>query len=67
MTPVGERSARRRRRRRAGAVRWAAWIAAGLVVFGAGVALGEALHDNPRPGGTIIRIRTLPPGTIRKP
>jgi hypothetical protein len=34
----------------------------GLVVVGAvGVALGEALHDNPRPGGTQSYVRTLNP------
>lgn len=26
-----------------------------------GIAVGEALHDNPRPGGTQTRIRTLRP------
>jgi hypothetical protein len=30
-------------------------------LFGAGVAVGEALHDNPRPGGTITRVRTQKP------
>ena len=42
------------------------WLAlagiAGLVAVGAaGVALGEALHDNPRPGGTQSYVRTLKP------
>jgi hypothetical protein len=32
-----------------------------VCVFGAGVALGEALHDNPRPGGTTTTQRTLRP------
>lgn len=32
-----------------------------LVVFAVGVAVGEALHDNPRPGGEQVRIRTLLP------
>jgi hypothetical protein len=30
-------------------------------VFAAGVALGEALHDNPKPGGTRTGVRTLKP------
>jgi len=30
-------------------------------VFAAGVALGEALHDNPKPGGTRTSERTLRP------
>jgi hypothetical protein len=32
-----------------------------IVVFGVGVSLGEALHDNPRPGGTQTIVRTLKP------
>jgi hypothetical protein len=32
-----------------------------LVAFGIGVALGQALHDNPRPGGTQTIILTLKP------
>jgi hypothetical protein len=32
-----------------------------LAVFGLGVALGEALHDNPKPGGTQTLVRTLNP------
>ena len=37
-------------------------VAAGaIVVFALGVALGEALHDNPRPGGTQTLVRTLRP------
>jgi len=34
---------------------------AGVVLFGVGVALGEALHDNPPPGGTRTFVRTLHP------
>ena len=45
---------------------------AALVVFGLGVALGQALHDNPKPGGTISLERTLtiptgPPGATVTP
>ena len=29
--------------------------------FAVGIALGEALHDNPRPGGTRTFVRTLHP------
>jgi hypothetical protein len=32
-----------------------------LVVFAVGVAVGEALHDNPKPGITVTTIRTLRP------
>jgi hypothetical protein len=34
-----------------------------LVAFGVGVALGQALHDNPRPGGVQTSFTTLPPLT----
>jgi hypothetical protein len=39
-------------------------VVAGLVLFGVGVAVGEALHDNPRPGGTQTRVRTLTPTAL---
>jgi cell division protein FtsN len=35
-------------------------LAAGLL-FAVGVALGQALHDNPQPGETQTRVRTLKP------
>ena len=58
MTGAQLSSSRRPRRR--------PWLAlavlAALVVVGAaGVALGEALHDNPQPGGTQSLVRTLQP------
>jgi hypothetical protein len=67
-----ERDARRRRRRRGELRRWALRVAVLLVVFGLGIALGQALHDNPKPGGTISVERTLsvpnvPPGSTAKP
>jgi len=37
-----------------------------VVVFAAGVALGQALHDNPRPGGVQTSFRTLPPLTATR-
>jgi hypothetical protein len=37
-------------------------VAAGVVlVFLVGIAVGEALHDNPRPGGDQTLVRTLNP------
>jgi hypothetical protein len=37
-------------------------LAAGvLVVFALGIGLGQALNDNPEPGGTQTLIRTLEP------
>jgi hypothetical protein len=39
-----------------------ALVAAGLVVaFVLGIALGEALHDRPKPGGSQTIVRTLTP------
>jgi hypothetical protein len=32
-----------------------------VVVFAVGIAVGEALHDNPKPGGTQTLVRTLKP------
>ena len=55
-TPASTGRSRTRRRR----VR-AVPVAAALVAFVAGVALGEALHDNPAPGGTQTLVRTLKP------
>ena len=34
------------------------------LVFALGVALGEALHDNPKPGGKRMFVRTLQPSTL---
>jgi len=37
-----------------------------VVVFAVGVALGQALRDNPRPGGVQTSFRTLPPLTATR-
>jgi anti-sigma factor RsiW len=58
-SPVERRPRPARRSRRP--VYWLAGIAAAAVVFGAGVALGEALHDNPTPGITQTSVRTIHP------
>jgi hypothetical protein len=52
---------RRPRRRRSNRPRWLLAAAAALILFGLGVALGEALHDNPKPGITQTTVRTLHP------
>ena len=54
---------RRRARRRRRGVPWRALIslAALLCALAVGIALGEALHDNPKPGGTTTTQRTLSP------
>ena len=58
LTPV-EREQRRRRRRRQELVRWGIRIGVALILFLLGVALGQALHDNPTPGSTITLQRTV--------
>jgi len=37
-----------------------------VVAFAVGVALGQALHDNPRPGGVQTSFTTLPPLTATR-
>jgi hypothetical protein len=59
---TAERSGRRRRRPGRGpAVRWLAGLILVAVVFAVGVALGEALHDNPKPGITVTSVSTVRP------
>ena len=64
LSPV-EREERRRRRRRHELIRWGIRIGLALLLFLLGVALGQALHDNPKPGTTVTFERTLsiPTGT----
>jgi len=40
-------------------IRWLLAIVLVAAVFAVGVAVGEALHDNPKPGITITTVRTL--------
>ena len=63
MTLDREALERRRARRQRRGLPWRPVLALLLLVgaFGVGVALGEALHDNPRPGGTTTTQRTLKP------
>jgi len=56
VTPARRRPPRRRRGR---LFRWVALLLALAVAFLVGIGLGEALHDNPKPGGTQTLIRTL--------
>ncbi|HEY1369880.1 MAG TPA: hypothetical protein VGF23_22325 [Gaiellaceae bacterium] len=68
MTVVREqRRPRRRRSRRTAAARWLLGLIVIGAVFALGIALGAALHDNPRPGGTVTGERTLRPGQLSRP
>jgi hypothetical protein len=49
----------RRPSRRGRFFRWVAILLAIAAAFIAGIGLGEALHDNPKPGGTQTIVRTL--------
>jgi hypothetical protein len=51
----------RRTRRRRPLLRLLIGLAVIAVVFALGLALGEALHDNPSGGGTQTLVRTLKP------
>jgi sorbitol-specific phosphotransferase system component IIC len=50
-----------RRRRRNAVLRWLLVVVVAAVIFAAGVALGEALHDNPKPGITVTTVTTIRP------
>ena len=58
LTPV-ERNERRRLRRRQEVIRWSIRVLLVVLVFSLGVALGQAIQDNPRPGRTVTSERTL--------
>ena len=66
LSPV-ERRERRRRRRRQELIRWGLRVGVALIVFLLGIALGQALHDNPKPGSTITLERTLHVPTAGNP
>jgi hypothetical protein len=41
--------------------RWLLGLLAAAVLFAVGVAVGESLHDNPKPGITLTTVRTIRP------
>jgi hypothetical protein len=49
------------RRGRQRAIRWALGVLLVAIVFAVGVALGQALHDNPKPGITVTTVSTVQP------
>jgi hypothetical protein len=52
-------STRERRRRQSSSRRKIVWTLVLVLVFAVGIALGEALHDNPTPGSTTTQERTF--------
>ena len=54
-----------RRRRKSSTGRRVVWAVVFVLVFAVGIALGQALEDNPRPASTITQDRTftLPPAS----
>ena len=52
-------STRERRRRQSATRRKIVWALVLGLVFAVGIALGEALHDNPKPGSTTTQERTF--------
>ena len=56
-------STRRRRRRGAGVLRWLIRIAAFVVVFAVGIAVGQALEDRPPAAEPVTSVRTIQPWT----
>jgi hypothetical protein len=52
-------STRERRRRQSSTRRKIVWALVLVLVFAVGIALGEALHDNPKPGSTTTQERTF--------
>jgi hypothetical protein len=52
-------STRERRRRQSSTRRRIVWALVLALVFAVGIALGEALHDNPKPGSTTTQERTF--------
>ena len=52
-------SAYQRRRRKSSTRRRIVWVVALVLVFAVGIALGQALGDNPKPGSTITRDQTV--------
>ena len=54
-------SSRRRPKRRTGPPRWLVAVVAAAILFVVGIALGEALKDNPKPNLTVTTTKTIVP------
>jgi hypothetical protein len=62
--PRGERPQSGRRSRHWVAARWALRLVVLVAVFLAGLVIGRAIEDAPRPGGQQTGVRTLQPSTL---
>jgi hypothetical protein len=58
---VIESAPRRRRKRHRRGVRLLVALVAALILFGLGIAVGEALRDNPKPNLIVTTTRTIVP------
>jgi hypothetical protein len=67
VAPSPLRSRLRRRERRPAIIRWTIRLVVLAVVFGAGVAVGQALEDRPRSGKPVTNISTIQPWTQTQP
>jgi hypothetical protein len=56
-------SSRPRRRRGSNVLPWVVGALAAAVLFGAGVALGQALEDRPEPANQVTSVATIKPWT----
>lgn len=56
-----DRTERRTRRRRGSPIRLVVGLLAAAAIFAVGVAVGQALHDNPKPNLTVTSTKTLVP------
>ena len=54
-------SSRRRRKRRAVPGRFIVALTAAVLLFALGIAIGEALKDNPKPNLTVTSTKTIVP------
>jgi hypothetical protein len=54
-------SSRRRGRRRSAPPRWLVAVVVAALLFAVGIALGEALKDNPKPNLTVTSTKTIVP------
>ena len=67
LTPSPLESGGLPRRRSSKIVRWALGLLVLVIVFGLGVAVGQALEDRPQSGEPVTNISTIQPWTQTQP